>query len=717
MNLTQSTTKVETPQPPEPTRTSRLRTLLTTWELYPIIALAAFLRLYQINITEFDDDQAVLFRMAYNAIHHGLLPIMSNGASIGIAQPPGVIFFYMIPAFFSSNPLGGVLLTALLTLAAVIFTYIFTRRYYGRTAATIAALLYGTAAAPVHYARFIWQPNIMPLFTILFIFALFWGVIERRKGWFIPALLLLGLLYQMHEVTLLLIVPLAVAVIFAFQTLRWRDLLFSLIALIIIFFPYLLWELYTKFTDIHTILMLSKQESHVDSQAIQFYRLFLVPFTQQPTYPGSLMQTVAPLLSWLLYLMPALAISSTVFALVCLAVYFYRAGTPQGAERQTNADTAQSKTSFRTRWHSFAANPYGGGLTLLLLWLLLPLIVLSRHSIALHTQYFFVLMPAPFILIGIFAAQMIAWSRPVPTLHLARYGIYVLVVLITLAQFTGTISQVIDIDNGNYDGRNLQIGTYYNDFNTLQQAINDADQQAQQHHLSHIYIASDFVTRSAESYLLEHTSLHTSATLFDVTSCLVLPAPATGPAIMLVSPYDTYAIDALRQFATLNLLARPYRLGGPPFQLYMVTPLSGQPSSQTFINNLQFVDSQTYISHAADGTASNMLAMRWTLLRSAPTTFSDTYTYAFTLDLSNGKQIQSTCSLTSLHAGDQLISAFRLPANTIVPQEVSINAEYYTTYPDNPSFGPLHLEIDGTLNTPATPLTTPGGSTHLTVST
>ncbi len=92
MSLTRSTTDVETANTVQPTRTPRLRALLTTWELYLIVLLAGFLRFYQINITEFDDDQTAIFRMAYNAVHSGLIPVMSNGASIGIAHPPGVIF-------------------------------------------------------------------------------------------------------------------------------------------------------------------------------------------------------------------------------------------------------------------------------------------------------------------------------------------------------------------------------------------------------------------------------------------------------------------------------------------------------------------------------------------------------------------------------------------------------------------------------------------------
>src|SRR5260370_33280321 len=75
-------------------RSSFLRLLsfaTNTWEIALILLVAAFLRFYQINTTELDDDQVKLYRMAYDAVHHGLLHINSNPVSIVIAHPPGVI--------------------------------------------------------------------------------------------------------------------------------------------------------------------------------------------------------------------------------------------------------------------------------------------------------------------------------------------------------------------------------------------------------------------------------------------------------------------------------------------------------------------------------------------------------------------------------------------------------------------------------------------------
>src|SRR5262249_22356171 len=83
---------------------------------------ASFLRLYGITTTEFDADQADIFRMAHDAVIHGHLVATSNIASIGVYNPPGIIYALMIPAAFSANPIGGAIETALLAVFGVFLT-------------------------------------------------------------------------------------------------------------------------------------------------------------------------------------------------------------------------------------------------------------------------------------------------------------------------------------------------------------------------------------------------------------------------------------------------------------------------------------------------------------------------------------------------------------------------------------------------------------------
>jgi hypothetical protein len=367
--------------------------IANTWEIYLILLVAGFLRFYQINTTEFDDDQATLYQMAYDAVHHGLLPATSNTASIGIAHAPGVIYFFMPLTALSADPLWGTVLVGLFTTATALLTYFFTRRYYGRFAGISAALLYATAAKPLNYARFIWQPNLMPPFVMLFMFSLFWGAVEQRKGWLFPALVLFGVLYQMHPTACLLAIPLLVAVLLARQTVRWRDLLLALAVLFLIFFPYLTWEVYAKFADVHTLLALAKQHAHIDTQAMRFYLLLLSPYDQLPA-------AMHPLVPILAITVPLLVLGG-----------FIIAGTLLLRDEENGQNTRSPFARLSGWWTRLRTSPYRCGLLVLLVWQIVPLLILSRHAIGLHAQYFFMLMPGPFILTGLFLSHIVKWLQ------------------------------------------------------------------------------------------------------------------------------------------------------------------------------------------------------------------------------------------------------------------------------------------------------------------
>src|SRR5581483_7867730 len=256
---------------------SLLRSLTQSWEIYLIIFLALFLRLINIDKAIFNDDEVNVFRMAHDALVSGWIPLTSNRASLGNLNPPLVIYFFLLPAAFSANPLWGQVMVALFNTAAVVLTYVFVRRYYGRLAATIAALLFATSAGAWTFSRNIWPQNFLPFFVLLFILCLFRGVVDRRKGWFFWAVLLIGVLYQFHGSSLYLFIPLAAAVFFAYRTIRPRDIALGLLALLVLFTPYLIWESHVNFVDVTLLFSATGQQAHIDSEALRFYLFFIHP--------------------------------------------------------------------------------------------------------------------------------------------------------------------------------------------------------------------------------------------------------------------------------------------------------------------------------------------------------------------------------------------------------------------------------------------------------
>ncbi|HEY6286841.1 MAG TPA: glycosyltransferase family 39 protein [Ktedonobacteraceae bacterium] len=682
------------------------------WEIYPILGIAAFIRFYQITTTEFDADQAMVFRMARDAISHGLIPATSNIASIRIVNPPAVTYLLMIPAAFSANPLWGAIFVAFFNVIAVLLTYVFVRRYYGRIASIIASLLYATAATPLHFSRFIWQQNLIAPFVVLFILALFWGVVDRRKGWLFPALVLLGILVQLHETTIILSLLLVVALLLAPGTVRLRDLALGLTFLLLLFSTYLLWEFSVKFADLNILLQVSKLPAHFDLKALNYYRLFLNPYDTMPTDTHTLEYKLIPLLEWL---RPSMAILM-IFGFVTIAIGVI--SLPQLRKGDSGVDEEHRRFHRSLRralqiprilWVEFRATPQRCGYLLLLTWQIVPLLVLSRHSVPVFPYYLLMLMPGPFIIIGIFLSSLIHWlQRQGMMWDISRYGVYVFTSLVIVAQLIGSLAGLIDEARGN----NLH-GYSYNTLNSLEDALNEADQLALLHNINHVYITTDQFTQVSLSYLAEQ--MRTPTTLFNASRCLVLPDPSDGPAVLLVGPYDKLTGALLSQFAISTLVDQPKRLGSVPFQLYIVQPIAGPkptPSNEAFVNNLQLIDKQAQQFRIDN---SNWFATRWSYMYSAPPDYRTTYTYSMKALFNNTSNTSSQCVTTSLRAGDQLIMSFPLLQSADAPSSMAVSVVSFTTKPLNVSLGPFRLETIKNQSTRPLALQTAEGKTSITL--
>ncbi len=686
-----------------------LRSWLLSWEIYLIVFVAGFLRLYGIDTTEFDDDQAAVFRMAHDAVSHGLLVATSNIASIHIYNPPAIIYFFMLPAAFSADPLWGAVMVGVLMTLSVLLTYVFVRRYYGRGTATIAALLYAVAARPIFYSRFIWNQNLLPIFTILFLFTLFWGVVERKKGWLAPAIFLLGILIQLHATGIMMAFPLGVALFLAPKTLRWRDLLLGSVALFVSYFPYLLWEVSTNYIDVRTLLAVTKQPVFYDNKAWTFYQLFLGPYDYN-NVPDTqtLLGKLVPALSWTLYVMTVLVIGGVVTLLI--SVFWSRPTVPSSDELERTKKTAWSRIG--NFLALLRANPYRCGLLLLLVWQIVPLLILTRHSIGLYAHYIIILMPGPFILIGLFVAKSSHWLPGKQAWATGiRYVLYVITCLLVVAQCVGSTAGVLDSVRGNFNDMVLS-HPYYSDLHSLQNALQEADQVAQQHHFKHVYISSDASTQAALRYLSQQ--MRTPVTVFDSSSCAVLPSVANGPAVMLIGPYSPFTEALVQHFTTATLIATPKRLSGSPFKLYIVQPMAEQTGGASFGNDLQLLD-----AHARSFTfnGSSWFVTQWRFLHSAQPSYQRVYWYnlaQFSNTPASKLETQSLCGFTAMQSGDTLLAPLKQSGKPL--QSFNVKVRAFTVNPYTLTYGPVAFETYRDISSPLQPLRASTGKDTLTVS-
>lgn len=247
-----------------------------------LIILAAFLRLYKIAdyMTFLGDEgrdvlvvkrliEGVASILSGNFVGaDGKLTLLGPTASVGGFYFGPVYYYMMVPFLwiFNFNPVGPAIMIALLGSLTVGMVYYFgkvffnNKRYFFKSihvVGFIAAFLYAISPIIIGYSRASWNPNPIPFFTLLACFVLLRAIEKEKKIWFILTGFLLGILMQLHFVTVLF-----VSVVFFFLLLEYgvhtkkKDLIrivknytYIIIGFIIGWLPYIGFELRHNFQN------------------------------------------------------------------------------------------------------------------------------------------------------------------------------------------------------------------------------------------------------------------------------------------------------------------------------------------------------------------------------------------------------------------------------------------------------------------------------------
>lgn len=671
-----------------------LRSLLLHWEILLLLFASLSFHLAYIDTAIFSADEADVFSMARQAVVSGWLPLTSNQASLGNLNPALMVYFFLLPASISANPVWGQVMVALFNAAAILLTYFFVRRYYGRLAGTVAALLFVTSAGAWTFSRNIWPQNFLPFFVVLFFFMLFRGVVEKRKGWFFGAVLLLGVLYQFHGSSLYLLFALAAAVLFAFKTIRWRDLLLAAAALTLLFSPYLIWEYHVQFVDIFKIVNATQDRAQIDLQALHFYLFFLHPTLINPYLDRSAKIRDTHLLipdnqSILTYSHLHFLLNGVYILTLLLLVGGVVLACGQVLALHRRPATAGARKNVLVRWWiDLQASPYRQGLVLLLLWQILPLLLLSHHSIVLFVHYFLFFLPGPFILVALCVTRAVSlvkrlrpnWER------LARYGMLALAALVILGQLIGMGSTIIDISEGHFQS------AVFSDLRDQQQALQLADSLAQQRHIQRLYVSffPSYVSTKAMEYLAGQAK--TPAEVFSsAQNCFILPSPAAGPVLFLTTGNNTLAEMLFRRYADVTLVATSPHLSMSPYQIYQVTTKAEPATAQSVYNQgLRLLSPSVQLLQDARAGA-GWLVSRWSVVNAYNPALRTAYDFQFQMRATTGSSFQDTadCAPERLWADDQLFALHPVAQGAVLPVQMTLQPSTSVLRPQTLSLGPF----------------------------
>ncbi len=171
-----------------------------------IFALGIFLRAYHFSDwLHFELDQSRDAKVIDLAYEEGAsnLPLLGPKAAGSFLRLGPVFYYfkYLSALIFGNTPSGMAVIIMLFGLLAMPIFYLFSREYFDKKISLGLFLLFGTSLFLVIYSRFSWNPNSLPLFTLLTFYFLLKATKNEEKNpgrWLVFSAISLAIATQMH---------------------------------------------------------------------------------------------------------------------------------------------------------------------------------------------------------------------------------------------------------------------------------------------------------------------------------------------------------------------------------------------------------------------------------------------------------------------------------------------------------------------------------------
>lgn len=690
---------------------------LRQWEFWLALAIAAFLRLWRIDLTQFLDDQTGIAGIARTGLLTGALPLTSNLSSIGTFHSPLTEYLLMPFLAFGKNPLPAVVSIAIWNVLGIAFCYIFALRYFGRRAALAASLLFATCGTAINYSRFIWQPNYLPPILGLWALAIFAGCAGSRRNWFVPAAALTVLAMLFHETAAILLVVLAVAVVLAPRRPRRGEWIAAGALAVVLFLPFMVFQAISRGYDLRALAHYLKAPGHFDLEMLRALSGALGGMgsgdfgTQSPLFTFRGIYPILDALALVFFACGYLLLTARVLA----------------PARALSLDTPAAATTGRERltawlgagWRALRSDPVWRVNLLLWVWVTVPLLATLHHSSPVTVHYLLPLYPAFFVVAGLPVQWLWDLRRAVERLPLATWAraaslaALALLALLTVGQSARWLLYPSSLASGQF----MAYTFYGYPLSELQHADTALTTLQARQHAHGVFVITPETPRYAApmNYLLASEQAgHVAFT----DTCLLLPAPAAGPALVVATDPATQPAQLLAALSNAQPVAQIPVAGGPPFAVYRVTGTIPMQSGELPVVPASFVDSSGngLRLDAAASVAPGLIRLRWTVLGSETTSVEQPwYRVSATQGAASGK---TDCQPTRWQAGETLFTWVRVspPPNGagVAPAAgpLTITVAAGTIGPDMPGVGLFRFITGRPGGTPLAPLplTQPSGA-------
>ncbi len=673
------------------------------WELWLGLAVGAWLRLADIHHTLFLDDQVLLLQLGQAALRDGGVPITGIPSSIGTLNAPFSIYLYL-PFAAVGSPLAAAWMIALANLVALALTYVVVDRVFGRLAAGVTLALYATSTYAVFYSSYFWQQTAVAPFLLGYLLTLYRGVVQRRRRWLVLHLLFLGLLSQLHPITVYLIPTTLIGLALLWPRIPWRALVAGLLWVGLLYVPTLLWGLLSDWADLRVLLHnLLDLPVHNDLQGLGVLLLAL-------HFQGVLPFGVDA--SWLGWLIVAAYLLALVWLGWCVGAPLLR------ALRARKAGETELLWRLRedARWR---------GEVLLLVWQVVPLLLMIHWTHGYCTCYMVLFFPAPYITLGLAlvwalrrggvlalvgAAFWRVWRRQGKNLArieatwptLWRAGILSSLVFLLVLQ---TLSS-------------SHLTMAYRGLDTEETSLGAGQQEARAIGAGQTVIASSLFLHGAFAYLAEHEA--SAVEVQSAESCLALPSTTALPTVVVTAldQKESMVDKVLAMLPAATLIgALPVR-DEPPDHLYRVEGSDLHFAEEQVLAQPVIVDQNL----ALEGMVSlpgpqRLVVLRWRVLQAyqepagpgaGPLSLLFSVQPKTSSGALAGAAATALCMPEHLRAGETLFTWFSLSGTTAAPPDdvigTALSVRTVVTQRNEPVIGPLRFVTGAITQKSSTPL-------------
>ncbi|MEK7096810.1 MAG: glycosyltransferase family 39 protein [Patescibacteria group bacterium] len=269
-----------------------LNILTNNWILIAALLFGIFLRFYRLDgFLTFLGDQgrdAIIVKRIISLEH---FPAIGAPTSIGQVYLGPFYYYFIAPwlLFFNYQPIGLAFGVALFSSLYLLINYFVVRELFDKRVALISTIFLSFSSVLIDFSRFSWNPNLLPLFTLLTVYFVIKSLKTNKWYYFALSGAFISFCIQLHYLSLFLLPP--IGIIYIIDLFKYRkhaigklvNWLIGLFSFIIFSSPLIIFDLRHDFLNSKLFLALFQSSgtsflTKINSLFDSFYYLNLYSF-------------------------------------------------------------------------------------------------------------------------------------------------------------------------------------------------------------------------------------------------------------------------------------------------------------------------------------------------------------------------------------------------------------------------------------------------------